>query len=327
MKERRPMVSVAMITYNHEKYIRQAIDSILMQEVNFDYEIVIGEDNSPDNTRAILLQYKEKYPNKIKLLLRDENMGPTKNLYDVFINCSGKYIAVLEGDDYWTDPKKLKIQVKFLEKNDDYIASGHFVSVINNNSEKIGVLPSNSKILESYNIEQIYQIKKYSVNLHLQSLLFRNIFFNRKEIYFNILTSSNYIMDWAILFLLSYKGKINIKKRIMGVYRFITKDNSTSFSALNDEIQICEYLKMIEGLKQLFNNNKKIFYKLLYDAKKQMLLIQIKNLNFNAAIKYYIKNLNFNEKINVIILVCKSILDFLLKKIKLKEQNFLIENK
>lgn len=109
----RMKVSVLMITYNHEKFIAQAIDSILMQQVNFDYEIVIGEDCSTDGTRAIVIQYQKEYPDKIRLLLPEENLGMHKNFVQTFRACQGEYIALLEGDDYWTSPRKLQKQVDF----------------------------------------------------------------------------------------------------------------------------------------------------------------------------------------------------------------------
>lgn len=106
-------VSVVIITYGHEKYIRQALDSALMQKVDFEYEIIIGEDKSPDNTREILLEYKKKYNDRITLVLRNTNIGATQNLYDILLKCKGRYIALLEGDDYWIDAKKLQKQKDF----------------------------------------------------------------------------------------------------------------------------------------------------------------------------------------------------------------------
>jgi glycosyltransferase involved in cell wall biosynthesis len=120
MNEMNIVVSICMITYNHEKYIAQAIDSVLMQKSNFDYEIVIGEDCSTDRTREIVLEYKVKHPDKIKLLLQDKNVGMMPNFIETLRACTGKYIAILEGDDYWTDTYKLQKQVDFLEINSDY---------------------------------------------------------------------------------------------------------------------------------------------------------------------------------------------------------------
>jgi glycosyltransferase involved in cell wall biosynthesis len=112
-------LSVAMLTYNHEKYIAQALDSILMQQVDFDYEIVIGDDLSQDRTREILLAYQAKHPDKIRLLLYETKQGVGGNSYQVLSTCRGQYIAFLEGDDYWTSPDKLQTQVKFLDSNLD----------------------------------------------------------------------------------------------------------------------------------------------------------------------------------------------------------------
>lgn len=108
-------LSVLMITYNHDKYIAQALDSVLMQEVDFDYEIVVGEDCSTDTTRQILLEYQKKHPEKIRLLLPEANLGMTNNLVATFKSCTGDYIALLEGDDYWMSPDKLQSQIDFLD--------------------------------------------------------------------------------------------------------------------------------------------------------------------------------------------------------------------
>ncbi len=139
----RPRVSVAMITYNHERYIKQAIESVLSQEVNFEVELVIGEDCSKDGTRRIVQEYAGKYPNVIRALLPGENLGLQKNLITVIEACTGDFIALLDGDDYWTDSQKLARQVKFLDSNlecascfhnaimfwDDQSSSGPYLSL------------------------------------------------------------------------------------------------------------------------------------------------------------------------------------------------------
>lgn len=128
-----PLLSVCIITYNHEHFIRQALDSVLMQKVHFDYGIIVGEDCSTDSTQKVLLEYVKKYPDKFNLLLRKKNIGANKNLVQSFIACNGKYIAYLEGDDYWRDPYKLQKQVDFLENNDDYVITYHNSIVVDEN--------------------------------------------------------------------------------------------------------------------------------------------------------------------------------------------------
>lgn len=113
-------VSIAMITYNHERFIAQAIESVLMQEANFDFELVIGEDCSTDRTREIVAEYQRSYPNKIRLLSLEDNLGPNKNLARTLNACRGEYVAILEGDDYWISKRKLHSQVSLLEQNADF---------------------------------------------------------------------------------------------------------------------------------------------------------------------------------------------------------------
>ena len=132
--ERVPMVSVALVTYKHEAYIREALDSILMQRVNFSYEIVAGDDCSPDGTQDILREYADRHPGRFVLLLREKNLGATANSYDIKCHCTGRYIAQLEGDDFWTDPDKLQKQVDFLEAHPEYIGTAHMHNVVDENS-------------------------------------------------------------------------------------------------------------------------------------------------------------------------------------------------
>lgn len=123
-------VSVEIITYNHEKFIAQAIDSVLMQRVNFDYEIVIGDDYSTDNTRNILADYKQRHPDLINLQLNEKNYGGTRNAMNTYNMCRGEYVATLEGDDYWTDPMKLQIQTDLLDAHRDVVMCFHNAEVI-----------------------------------------------------------------------------------------------------------------------------------------------------------------------------------------------------
>ena len=113
-----PLVSVCIITYNHAPYIAQTLDSVLAQKTDFPFEIVIGEDISPDNTLAICKEYEAKYPHIIRVLDTEKNMGVVPNFIRTAKACEGKYIAVLEGDDYWIDAYKLQKQAEILEEED-----------------------------------------------------------------------------------------------------------------------------------------------------------------------------------------------------------------
>jgi glycosyltransferase involved in cell wall biosynthesis len=113
-------VSICMITYNHERFIAQAIESVMMQVADFDYELVIGEDKSTDTTREICLAYQAQHPDKIRVLTPETNQGMMHNFVQTYTACNGEYVALLDGDDYWTSPEKLQIQVNFLDTNPGY---------------------------------------------------------------------------------------------------------------------------------------------------------------------------------------------------------------
>lgn len=118
-----------MVTYNHAKFIAQAIESVIAQQTTFEWELVIGEDASTDETQAIVRSYQQQHPGRIRLITSAENIGAQPNFIRTYAACQGKYIAMLEGDDYWIDPLKLQKQVDFLDKNSDYVLCFHNVRV------------------------------------------------------------------------------------------------------------------------------------------------------------------------------------------------------
>ncbi|NLC72076.1 MAG: glycosyltransferase [Desulfuromonadaceae bacterium] len=130
MTEKHPTVSVAIITYNHEKYISDALESVLSQETNFIYEVIVGEDCSKDNTRDIIIKFQNRYPDKVKAILNEKNIGGFHNVNQVLKSCTGKYIALMEGDDCWTCSQKLQKQVDFFESHPDCTVCFHNVMVV-----------------------------------------------------------------------------------------------------------------------------------------------------------------------------------------------------
>lgn len=112
-----PLVSVKMITYNHALFIAQAIEGVLQQKTTFPFELVIGEDCSTDGTRETVFEYQKKYPDIIRVITSDKNVGMMRNSLRALKACRGKYLAVCEGDDYWQSPYKLQKQVDYLERH------------------------------------------------------------------------------------------------------------------------------------------------------------------------------------------------------------------
>jgi glycosyltransferase involved in cell wall biosynthesis len=213
-----PSVSVCMITYQHAPFIRQALDSVLMQQVDFPIEICIGEDGSSDGTRDICQEYAAKHPDKIRLFLRDR-ANPARQQYRVpyahnFIEtlkaCRGKYIAPLEGDDYWTDPLKLKTQVSFLEDHTDFVMSAHSTMVVYQDGSHPDAEFCNLDE-EIYSVEDVIGRRLFATN----SIVYKRSVLADLPDWLGMIVS----IDRAILILVSSCGKIRYHNTCMGVYR------------------------------------------------------------------------------------------------------------
>ena len=142
-----------VITYNQEKYIAKALESILMQETSFEYEVIIGEDCSTDRTKEIILGYQQQFGSKLHLLQREKNIGMLRNVLECLKYCNGEYIAFLEGDDYWLSPHKLQRQVDYMEQHTTCILTSHSWIVVNGKEQNI----SNEHVVDEtikYGIEQ-----------------------------------------------------------------------------------------------------------------------------------------------------------------------------
>jgi glycosyltransferase involved in cell wall biosynthesis len=137
-------LSVMIVTYNHERFIAQALTSVLSQRVNFDYEVVVGEDCSTDGTRAILMDFYRRFPDRIVPLLQSRNIGAMRNAEATFAACRGQYLALLEGDDYWTCEDKLQKQVDFLDAHADYAICCSRAKVANEGETSSGTLRAQS---------------------------------------------------------------------------------------------------------------------------------------------------------------------------------------
>ncbi len=205
-------VSVKIITYNHEKFIAQAIDSILMQKVNFDYEIVIGEDCSTDNTRDIVIDYQKRYPDKIRLLLPEKNLGARKNSNQTLRACQGEYVAWLEGDDYWTSPHKLQKQVDFLDNHLECAMCFHATTIV---YEDGGREPRNYR---PPNLKKFFTLEDVLINNFIAtgSVMFRGGLVVELPEEFSKLKMG----DWPRHVLTAQYGKIGYIDEIMGVYRY-----------------------------------------------------------------------------------------------------------
>lgn len=243
-------VSVFMITYNHEKYIREAVEGILQQQSKYSFELVVGEDCSMDSTREILLEYKEKYPDKIKLLLHEQNVGAMNNQILTLKACTGKYVALCEGDDYWTDPHKLEKQVQWMEAHPEYAICHHKVEIL-----------EEGKPVEDWNqelVEETLTITDLAKNnfIHTPSCLFRN-------------PEHDYVPDWfrhvvlgdfALFMVVAQYGKIHHMDDTMAVYRMHKRGLWSNRDKLTRDRQRCQQMLIMadnfenEEVKQILTD-------------------------------------------------------------------------
>lgn len=227
-----------MLAYNHERYIAQALDSALMQQVHFDYEILIGEDCSTDNTRDILIRYQQEYPDKIRLLLPDKNVGMHNNFIQTFKACRGNYIALLEGDDFWTSPDKLQKQVDFLDAHADYTICFHnALYLYQDGSTKSFLSPESRKNI--FTLEDVL----YRNWMSTASIMFRQGFIYEFP---DWIYDVNFI-DWILQIILAQHGKIGYIDDIMNVYRIHSEGNWSWRSQIEMRLEIVKMYNYISN--------------------------------------------------------------------------------
>jgi glycosyltransferase involved in cell wall biosynthesis len=224
MSEKNPTIDIAvyMVTYNHEKFIDKAIESVLTQKTTFNFKIFIGEDRSEDLTREKCINWSEKYPDLIELIFSDKNVGIYNNVSRVFsacINSGAKYIALLEGDDYWSDCDKLQRQVEILEADDSIAGSYHNTEFLYKDGERKPMKNSLPLVLELKDV-----ISKYAP-FHTSSFVFRAKDFCR-PVWFQKIDS----VDMAMYVWHAQFGRFEGINKVMSVYRVHEKGLTASIS-------------------------------------------------------------------------------------------------
>lgn len=303
--EKIKMISIGIITYNHEGYIRQAIDSILAQKCNFDFEIIVGDDCSADNTQKILDEYKIKYPDKIILLINSRNSGLLNNLKNVTDRCNCKYMSICAGDDYWNDCSKLQKQVDFLEANTDY-----------------GLVHSNVNLLIGDKIQTLYKRTVPDKFIFEQLLLNNNFIYAltacyrtqlfKKYISIEEFIENNFLIEDLPMWIeLSRVTKFHYMEDRLATYRIHERSltNSSDFIK-NEKILWSTYeIRAFYIKKYAIKINIKIIkQKLYYNLIKTALL----NKNHEGAKKYSVK------------LQCMNINTFFLKICSINKSIFII---
>lgn len=208
-----PLVSICIISYNQALFIAQAIESALMQDCNFLTEIVIADDCSTDGTSEIINRYSEKHPLKIRVLPGDKNLGPAKNFARLIASAKGKYIAYLEGDDYWTEKRKLRKQIAILESNPQFVSC--FTNALETFSEDVN--DKRNFLQNGCNPKSVIGFKEmiYINYIQTSTLVFRNNLLPPfADWYFGL-----NVGDWPMHLMLSKFGDSFYIDEVMSIHR------------------------------------------------------------------------------------------------------------
>jgi glycosyltransferase involved in cell wall biosynthesis len=246
-----PFIAIWMVSYNQEEFISQAIESVVMQNTNFDFKLYIGEDFSTDNTREICTALKIKHPEKIELFFNEKKIGATANGIQMYKKCyatNAKYIALCEGDDYWTDPLKLQKQVDFLEANTNYAGCFHNTLVkYENQTTKQHLFRDELKPF--YTAED--SLSAYTL-FHTSSFLFR-----KEALFFPEWFNQIVLGDICLFSIIAKSGKLGKVDGVMSVYRKhergLTNTNFVIDNFFRHKIILLPYLNSFHDYK--YNNS------------------------------------------------------------------------
>lgn len=243
------LVSVTMITYNHEEYIIEAMESVLMQEVNFDFELIVVNDKSPDNTDVIVKNFLKVHPKSsiVKYIKHRENIGMIPNFIFALEQCQGKYTAICEGDDYWTDPHKLQKQVDLLEKNAIYAGCGSNVIIKYENNSK------SQEKFRNFKRDKVFNVNKFLSHrpFHTASFIFRTKALKTASFPTDITSG-----DRLLFIIIALTGPVYYINEVMCCYR---KNDSGVSSRVTTEM-LMKDIKTADWLKENYPKFQKSRY-------------------------------------------------------------------
>ena len=213
--EHTPLVTVLVTTYNQEKYIAQALDSVLAQKTDFPFEIYVSEDCGTDGTRDILKEYARRYPQIIRLNLREKNVGISRNWYEGLCAARGDYVCTLEGDDWWLDDHKLQKQVDFLRSHPDYAAVSHTILQTDDAGNTYGCEPHDPRILGKDATAELFL---EGVTYSCTACLARNLFRTPDPARETCVTANRSIADFALCMLYLDAGRVFVLDEPLSAY-------------------------------------------------------------------------------------------------------------
>lgn len=223
-------VSIIMMVYNHEPFIRQALESVLMQRTNFEYELLVGDDASKDGSQAIIREMEPLFQGKMKPVLRGKNLGALANGKDLLERARGKYLAFLEGDDYWLDPLKLQKQADFLDTHPDYAACYHKNKMVDAENRTICEKMAKYSVVGDFTLEDYnrFQLPGQTATMMLRRSILETLPMEK-------LSSIRYTPGDTLAPLAALSsGKIHCSDEVMSAYRTVMDSKRKSWSTKFD---------------------------------------------------------------------------------------------
>ena len=247
--EQKIKVSIMMLAYNHESYIRQALDSVVRQRTDFRFEAIVGEDCSTDGTREIVREYARKYPDIVKPLFRKKNLGASRNVVSTLRRCKGEYVAFLECDDYWTDMDKLQKQADYLDAHPECAGVMTKVVVIDRYGREMVTGPKLLDHALETPLDFARTMYPYNQFKFIGCFMARNYFKDGQ--YDRYLSQTEMVEDIILEAIAVSKGRIVMLDEVMAAYRWVPS-NGGNFSAMKKEVLCRDKIKSIRVMAHLF---------------------------------------------------------------------------
>lgn len=244
-----PLVTVLITTYNQERYIGKTIDSVLAQKTDFPFEVYISEDCGTDGTRAILQDYAARFPDIIRLNLREQNAGISRNWYEGLCAAKGQYVCTLEGDDWWRDDHKLQKQVDFLRAHPDYLAVSHTLLLTDDAGNTYGTLPDDPRILGR---DATMELFLAGVTYSCTACLVKNIFDPADRELYDYVTANRSIADFALCMLYLDKGRVFVMNEALSAYRVAgTDQNHQNYNGTQSALKkYADFLEVVNASRR-----------------------------------------------------------------------------
>ena len=245
-------VSVITATYNQEEYIAHAIESVLMQKVDFEYELIVGDDCSSDRTAEIVSDFASKHPNTIVPVIRKKNLGMTGNVMDLIFKAKGEYIAFIEGDDYWLDESKLQKQVDYLDTHPEYIAVFGRCIIVDEKEIRHPEVERWSGFLAEGRDYTIKDFQEYTLPGQTATSMYRKVSYEElgKRIE-QVKIPKDQMIDRMLVLLMLSLGKMYVMDEELAAYRRMMSAESGSWSSKNDYYSIDNIVKYLNGMKTM----------------------------------------------------------------------------